>query len=78
MQAVARLQIYTMRINIVLYYCTLHTSNIIVKSCHKAYSVQVISAHCYFSIIRFVNHCFLSCVLCYSLYHKPYILIITA
>ena len=32
MQAVARLEICTMRINIALYYCTLRTSNIIVKS----------------------------------------------
>jgi len=39
MQEVARLEICTMRINIALYYCTLLTSNIIVKSCHYAYSV---------------------------------------
>jgi len=33
-QAVARLEICTMQINVVLYYCTLLTLNIIVKSCH--------------------------------------------
>jgi len=36
MQAVARLQIYTMPINTVLLHIT---SNIIVKSCHYAYSI---------------------------------------
>ena len=34
MQAVARLEVCSMRINIVLHCCTLLTSNIIVKSCH--------------------------------------------
>ena len=32
MQAVARLEICTMRIKIALYYCILHTSDIIVKT----------------------------------------------
>ena len=67
MQAVARLEICTMRINVVLHYCTLlltSSSNPVTRPTVMC-SLGHFGTHCYFSIICFVNHCFFPCGLCY-------------
>jgi len=70
MQAVTRLEICTMRINIVLYYWTLlltSSSNPVTRATEQCKGR--FGTHCYFSIICFINHCFLSCVLCCCPHH---------
>jgi len=60
MQAVARLDIDIMNANkhCILYYRTLLLTSSSNPVTPQAYSVQVISAYCYFSIISFVSPCF--------------------
>jgi len=71
MRVIARLEICTMQINILLYYCTL------LLTC-QILTLWVISVHCCFFAVCFVEHCFLPCVLCFCPHHYPNIRMITS